>query len=147
MFDPVQPLKTDAWRNILAARPQWRSAHYLRMLHAIHWPRADELRTRRMARLSLAQLIAACNEGGKVLVVESGRDCDGSEYSGRVHTIDATVAAFDWLDARLGDWSDGPYYLSVARPSERDSISSTSRDLALEAFEDGHAHVIYSRFP
>lgn len=146
MPDPAQPLATPEWRAALAARPQWRSAFYLRLLHHIHWPRMDDIRDRRLARMSLGKRIAACAERGKVLVIESGRDCDGVEYSGKLHTIDATLAAFDWLDAQLGDWADGPYNLAVARPSEARHFRYTSRDLVLEAVENGHPHVIRSRY-
>lgn len=86
-------------------------------------------------------------EDGKVAVIESGRDCDCVEYSGRVHIIDATVEAFIWLDSQIGDWADGPYRLGIVKPSEAKTVEYTSRDLVLEAMEDGHRQVIYSQFP
>ena len=143
----MPPLMTaEAWAAISASYPLFRAAAYLKLLHKVHQPRIDKLREQRMARVELAARIAMCAEGGQVLVIESGRDCDGVEYDGRCHTIDATRAAFDDLDARLGDWADGPYSLSVARPSQAASVRYESRDLVAEAHENGHPHVIVSRF-
>lgn len=147
MPDIASVTKSEIWQRTLRQEPQWRSAFYLRVLHIYVWPRIEQARERRLARLTLAQRIASCAEGGKILVLESGRDCDGCQYSGKQHTIAATLAAYDALDARLGDWADGPYSLSVARPSEAGSVRYTSRDLGLEAFENGHPHVIVSRIP
>jgi hypothetical protein len=140
-------LAAEAKAAIAAAHPLWFAAHHLRLLHKIHQPRIDIMRRRRAAIEQLRARIAACAEGGQILVIESGRDCDGVEYSGHTRIIDATLAAFRKLDAEIGEWADGPYSLDVDRPSIRGSIEPESRDLVLEAMEDGHRHVIYSRFP
>lgn len=97
--------------------------------------------------MRIERRIIECAEGGKVAVVESGRDCDCVEYSGHVRIIDATVEAFTWLDSQIGDWADGPYHLAIIKPSEAAGIRRESRDLVLEAMEDGHRHAIYSQFP
>ena len=146
MPERADAFKTAVWQAHIRTRPQWRSAHYLRLLHAVYWPRIEQRRDARLLRLSLGQRIASCAEGGKILVLESGRDCDGCQYTGRKHTIDATLAAYDALDARLGDWADGPYFLRVVPPSYAPHVIVSSRDLGLEAFESGHPHVIVSRF-
>lgn len=95
----------------------------------------------------LNEHIASIAEDGKVAWVESGRDCDCVEYSGRVHIVDATYQAYVELDERLGEWADGPYQLALCRVSETQSVTYESRDLVMEAHEDGHPHVIYSSFP
>lgn len=141
------PLNDEARKALRESQPLWFSAHYLRLLHYIHQPTIERLQARRNERLWLHNRIATLAEGGKILVIESGRDCDGCEYTGRTRLIDAAVAAFDQLDRELSKWADGPYRLTVARPSEQASITYESRDLVAEAHEDGHSHVIYSRFP
>lgn len=141
------PLNDEARAAISAAYPHWFAAHYLLLLHKVHWPSIERLQARRQAILQLRQRIADCAEDGQILVIESGRDCDGVEYTGRTRLIEATPAAFRALDDEIAEWADGPYELSVARPSERASIAYQSRDLVAEAHEDGHPHVIYSRFP
>lgn len=85
-------------------------------------------------------------EHGEVVVVESGRDCDCVEYSGRCHTIQATIDAYEALEDSIHEWADGPFHLDIMRPSEAESIRYSSRDLVLEAYEDGHPHSIVSQF-
>jgi hypothetical protein len=115
----------------------------LRML-AIQGHHVDE---RINERAALAARIAACAEDGKILVEESGRDCDCVEYSGRTRLIDANVQAFYKLWNDIGNWSDGPFRLEVYKPSEGEIINYKARDLVMEAHENGHPHSIVSRFP
>lgn len=121
-------------------------ARILRLLHRLHWDRIQDIQVRRANVMLLIHLIATKAEGGKVCAIESGRDCDGVQYAGKVHTIDANIAAWRKLYDDLGNWADGPFSLSVASPSEARAIEYTSRDLVMEAHEDGHPHVIYSQF-
>lgn len=94
------------------------------------------------ARGALYARIAQCAHQGRLLVVESGRDCDGVQYIGRRHEIDATAKAFYELRDRIGEWADGPFSLAIV-PHDTE-VEYASRDLTLEAFENGHAHVIYA---
>jgi len=104
----------------------------------------EDLDERISARGRLVEILTKHAHEGKVLVLESGRDCDCVEYSGVRHVIDATPSAFHALRDDLSDSADGPFRLTVARWS--DDTEYSSRDLALEAFEDGHPHHIVSRF-
>ena len=79
-----------------------------------------------------------------IAVVWSGRDCDGVRYSGQVYMVEATREAVIEHINHEYEWADGPCSWRLMRPSEARSIQYTSRDLTLEAFEDGHAHVIYA---
>lgn len=90
------------------------------------------------------RLISTMAFEGMVKVIESGRDCDCVEYDGRVHIIEATLEAYEELDSNIGEWADGPYQLEIVHMSEHHEYSS--RDLVLEAHEDGHRHSITSRF-
>lgn len=92
------------------------------------------------------EALQAFAEEGMVAYIESGRDCDGVEYWGHVHVTDATYDAYEELDCLTSKWADGPYRLELARISECQNIESGSRDLVMEAREDGHSHVIYSSF-
>ena len=91
----------------------------------------------------LAQRIASHTESGQVSVIESGRDCDGVRYWGDVTLIPATLTHFEALRTRRAKWADGPFHLEVARPSEALRTERGSRDLTLEAFEDGHPHCLF----
>ena len=91
---------------------------------------------------ALAEM-AACTENGKVALIESGMDCDCVRYSGRVHIVDATEEAVEELYDYVYKWADGPVSLAFCKPSVAKQVRYTSRDLALEAFEDGHPHSIH----
>lgn len=86
-------------------------------------------------------------EDGKVAYIESGRDCDCVEYDGHVRIVDATLAAYKALDEEIGEWADGPYHLRLCRVSETLDVRQESRDLAMEAYENGNRHSVVSRFP
>jgi hypothetical protein len=65
----------------------------------------------------IEKAIAELAEHGRVAVVESGRDCDGVQYSGRVRIIRARLRDFLELEKRIFEWPDNPFYLSLERPS------------------------------
>ena len=118
----------------------------LKVLHLTHQPRIAELQQCRAGRQGFLTNLRQMAEGGKIAAIESGRDCDCVEYSGKVHIIDATVAAYNALHDDLSDWADGPFRLCLERPSVAQRVKYESRDLVMEAHEDGHPHVIYSQF-
>ena len=79
------------------------------------------------------------DSGGYVGVVESGRDCDMVSYcDGRARRL--TAIQFQQLRDHTYEWADGPCCVSLC--STDAMPESYSRDLALEAFEDGHAHIV-----
>lgn len=94
-------------------------------------------------RAGLMQRIAKCNENGWIAVVESGRDCDGVKYSGRVHDCEANPQAYHKLCSDILSWADGPCGFYITHPSAAAEISYESRDLGAEAFENGHPHALY----
>lgn len=80
-------------------------------------------------------------------VVYSGRDCDGVQYSGSVTIVNCTGGAQAAIEKEIEhsySYADGPMYHTIMRPSEAEGIKYTSRDLTMEAFEDGHSHSISS---
>lgn len=93
-------------------------------------------------RASLKARLSKFQQGGRVLLIEKGRDCDGVQYDGHTSIIPATVTHYE---AELRDReasADGPFWLRLDYPSKRHAYKYTSRDLALEAYENGHAHVL-----
>jgi hypothetical protein len=94
-------------------------------------------------RAALAARIALCAVDGKIWVAESGRDCDCVSYSRPAYQIEATSKAY-WKEyTKIADWADGPFSLTIYE-ADRRPTEYHSRDLALEAFEDGHQHIIYA---
>lgn len=89
-----------------------------------------------------ATLSKYTNEDGEVGVVESGRDCDCVEFVHGSKYRFSGVVAFERHRDHAYEWADGPLWVTLC-PVE-DLPRSHSRDLALEAFEDGHAHSVSS---
>jgi hypothetical protein len=133
--------RTDAVKEVQKwAEDESRALWFLNRLEERHGLLAQATEAR-VARQSLIRRIAELQVGGQVAVWESGRDCDSVRYRGFKCLIPATVAEFDALYEHEHQWADGPFCLWVESPLlERQRCS---RDLALEAFEDGHSHVIY----
>lgn len=93
------------------------------------------------ARRNFIARISECNEGGFVAIYSSGMDCDCSSWENRRHrVVPATVKDVEEAFDDILNWADGPMSLWVDRPSAQYEVSH--RDLALEAFEDGHPHVV-----
>lgn len=82
-------------------------------------------------------------EDGQVALVCGGRDCDGVQVDGIVKIIPAQVMQVALHEREEERNADGPWWYSMWRVSEVDSVEYSSRDLAMEAYEDGHPHVLY----
>lgn len=111
----------------------------IRLHRQKEYPSLDKL-TLRQRR---AERLTSLAENGKVCIVSSGMDCDGGAWSGRVYEFDAVPYAIERFIEKEYEWADGPLRLELARPSECEEVEYESRDLALEAFEDGHPHCLY----
>ena len=111
--------------------------------HERMYGRLSQAHERTQRRLNHLNRIRNWSEAGQIAVVWSGRDCDGVRYSGNVYLVEATVADVDEHINHTYAWADGPCSFYLERPSVARGIEATSRDLTLEAFEDGHQHVIY----
>lgn len=93
-------------------------------------------------RAALVERIRECAEDGRILVVESGMDCDCVRYAGLLRSCPATVRDFYALHDQVMRAAEGPVSLFIDRPSNARCHAYHSRDLALEAHEDGHPHCV-----
>ena len=109
-----------------------------------------------------AKIAAAEARGEGIAVVWGGMDCDCVRYSGDVTIIQIADldrpyatdkdgnpfrnlrAAVDAHIEHTYHWADGPCHHFICSIEEAGRINYDSRDLAMEAFEDGHQHVVYS---
>lgn len=110
-----------------------------RVMKSLNSGRSDWLAERAAER----EHYVSCIEEGFVGVVRTGMDCDCSAYH-REGVYPALPYRL-WLrqEDRHASWLDGPERTHVVRPSDIDPHNNCSRDLALEAFEDGHPHYIH----
>jgi hypothetical protein len=95
------------------------------------------------SRAARAALVNNYAENGEVALVSSGMDCDGVRYSGAVSLCAAVPMVVEKAMDSAYEWADGPMTIVLARPSDVADLEYESRDLALEAFENGHSHVLY----
>lgn len=86
--------------------------------------------------------ITAYDEGGKIAFYRQGMDCDCSKYFHAQILDTPGVVEFDSCNQKHIEWLDGPESCWFGRASECEPAYE-SRDLALEAFEEGHPHVVY----
>lgn len=94
-------------------------------------------------RARLKAKLADCSEDGMIAVVTAGMDCDCVRYR-RVKYI-PTPTVMEWVSRENDEhrYADGPVNMYIARPSDEPE-GHVSHDLALEAFENGHQHVVYA---
>lgn len=81
---------------------------------------------------SLKALLELNATDGKVWIEESGRDCDGVVYAGKLIQIEATVEAYNELYETTNKWADGPFHFSVLTEEEADEIEYQSKDTFAE---------------
>lgn len=116
-------------------------------LHILNIIYRDSLWTRHcytQERRSFLNNIRDLAEDGKIAMVFGGMDCDCVQYRGSVYIVDATVAAVEKEADDYGYWADGPWGYHLEKPSVAQGIKRQSRDLVMEAFENGHPHVVYA---
>lgn len=94
-------------------------------------------------RAALYKRMDACAEGGHIGLIVEGMDCDCACFSwGYTLPLTSHYAAARAIDRHYDD-AEGPMSVAIVPPTKADRHKSTSRDLALEAFEDGHSHIVY----
>lgn len=118
-------------------------ARILRPLHHVHWDKMMHYHELACHRRTWLRWVQTKAEDGKIAIVQCGRDCDGVEYDDDVTLVDANIKAVDEHIAHQQAHADGPCYFTLMKPSAAAKISRTSRDLVLEAFENGRQHCIH----
>ena len=91
----------------------------------------------------IARKISEIAEAGKMAIVHGFVDCDGGRADNLVTIVPACVTAWNKFLDDQERWAEGPVWASIEKPSQVQGIEESHRDLALEAFEDGHPHSIH----
>ena len=106
--------------------------------------RYEDAREATQRRRNHLRDIKVCAQRGKIAIVTSGMDCDCSRWENSVSIVDANIAEVDaWLERFYAN-AEGPQGHYIECPSTARKLVRSSRDLALEAFENGHPHVVYA---
>jgi hypothetical protein len=111
-----------------------------RLFRELNRNKVDSLALRIERKKQLADL----QEDGIVAIVYGGIDCDGGRWDNRVSLVPATITAVEQWAERYHAQAEGPQWQRLERPSVAADLVEDDRDLALEAFEDGHAHLLYA---
>jgi hypothetical protein len=94
-------------------------------------------------RARLAERMPAVIEDGHYGVVVRGMDCDCTRFHWEsVKTFRGIVDVWRFVELQYRE-AEGPLSVVFAKPSEVQDGWHESRDLALEAFEDGHPHCVF----
>ena len=87
--------------------------------------------------------IKSKTENGKVAVVWSGVDADCVSWGNRVDIVSSSYVQIEKMLNDVYEGSEGSIDFYYEKPSIAEKLTETSRDLAMEAFEEGHPHVVY----
>tara|TARA_B100000287_G_scaffold394359_1_gene408337 strand:+ start:1271 stop:1738 length:468 start_codon:yes stop_codon:yes gene_type:complete len=87
--------------------------------------------------------IKSKTENGKVAVVWSGVDADCVSWGNRVDIVSSSYLQIEKMLNDVYEGSEGSIDFYYEKPSIAEKLTETSRDLAMEAFEEGHPHVVY----
>tara|TARA_R110002020_G_scaffold215838_1_gene423126 strand:- start:98 stop:481 length:384 start_codon:yes stop_codon:yes gene_type:complete len=101
--------------------------------------RTDKLENKRLLKDKIDKL----SVNGKVAIVYGGVDCDYSRWDNRVAFVNANVTSVNGWGNDYMEYAEGSQWYDIEPMDYALSLKETSRDLIMEAFENGHPHVIY----
>lgn len=114
----------------------WQNARRVRELSWVH----EKINDRAHMHFVMHKHI----RNGQIGLLVSGMDCDCVQFSyGSVVSVNS-LAELEKHIASMYEWADGPLNVTYTTPEKASKYERQSRDLALEAFEDGHGHVVYA---
>ena len=114
--------------------------HFAKELISIHRARYREALYDPLARRErLAQRVRDCEENGRVALIVEGMDCDCVQGLS-VSLCRPAPRYIEYLIGMEYDNAEGPTSCWIEKPSQ--APEAYTRDLAMEAFEDGHPHSV-----
>lgn len=123
-----------------AVAKEWYGLMLIGLHHAV--PTRSDQRINRRAEVD-AMLERFASDDGWVYFEVSGMDCDGVQYSGGRDQCRANRQAYEEMMEGVYDGADGPVYVQPITEEQAQVVEYRTRDLGMEAFEDGHPHVLY----
>ena len=103
----------------------------------------DEGIDKLLSKVKFKKKIEGHSVNGKVAIVYGGVDCDHSRWDNRVAIVNANVTSVNGWEKDYMEYAEGSQWFDIESMDYALSLKESSRDLAMEAFEDGHPHVIY----
>ena len=94
------------------------------------------------SKLLLKNRVDELAKNGKIAIVYGFMDCDCAVSDDNVDIVDANLMTLKKWELDFADSAEGRQWMSIEPMEYALSLKSSSRDLAMEAFEDGHPHHI-----
>lgn len=112
----------------------------LKQMCKMHYGNQPDYLTKRQRLYERIDLLA---QNGQIGLHVDAVDCDCAHYT-RAHVIPVHShrAVLQIID-EIYETAEGMMSVTLMSPSVAKRYKWTSRDLALEAFEEGHPHVVY----
>lgn len=112
----------------------WQNAAAVRRLTQVHYNTVE--------RSYIAKQISKHAQRGYIGMIIDATDCD--MYRTRYASVKKANITLLWsFMQQMYNEAEGPVSISFCSPDVVVATKRTSRDMALEAFEDGHTNVVY----
>lgn len=96
-------------------------------------------------RGSMRAHFEAVQQNGKIGIIVAGMDCDCVKYHyEHVEPVPVSMMVWQRGEQKRCDYAEGPESVHYVSPNEVQHGAYWSRDLVMEAYEDGHSHVVYA---
>lgn len=92
-------------------------------------------------KYELPDILKEYTYNGRVYLMVTSTDCDHTRATYK-RSIEPTVEAYVEFFDHLYDDAEGPTSARLLHPEDVCEFEPSQRDLALEAFEDGHPHCV-----
>jgi len=105
-------------------------------------PKRQYLHEKITKRAEYARQIAAYRVGDMVWAQTGGRDCDMCKSTTAPFLTKANALDWEQVINRLWESAEGPVWYWLMSAADAAEAEGSFRDLALEAYEDGHPHYV-----
>ena len=94
-------------------------------------------------KMHIATTIKTYAKDNRIAFVSGGVDCDGGMWNNNVKIIsNPSISKLISIESEFNFYSEGMSWHRYMTVEDAEKLRETSRDLAMESFENGHSHTI-----
>jgi|TARA_B100001939_G_scaffold301079_1_gene277400 hypothetical protein len=94
-------------------------------------------------KMHIATTIKTYAKDNRIAFVSGGVDCDGGMWNNNVKIIsNPSISKLISIESEFNYYSEGMSWHRYMTVEDAEKLRETSRDLAMESFENGHSHTI-----
>lgn len=94
-------------------------------------------------KMDIANIIKIYTEDNRIAFVCGGVDCDGGMWENRVRIIsNPSITKLINIEENYYCYAEGHQWHRYMTVEDAEKLRETSRDLAMESYENGHSHTI-----